>query len=88
MAALARLLILVFVVQTIVYVSIALYSRSRARARLNEEWEEEGHTGDKDLFIQEGLEAYEGSLRRKLLLGIYIIPFLIIAFLVYVANFM
>ena len=88
MFALARLFVVAFVVLTIVYICVSLYSRSVRRGKLEAEWDEEGMTGDRDAFIRQGLKEYDNSLRRKLILGVYIVPLSIIAILVYVTNFM
>ncbi len=45
-------------------------------------------TGDRDAFIETGLADYDGSLRRKLIFGVFIVPYAVIAVLVYVMNFM
>ena len=87
MGALIRLVVLGFVVLTVIYVCALLYSRAGAKARVRAEWEEEGHTGDRDLFMKEGLEAYENSLRRKLLIGVYIVPTLIVGTIIYITNY-
>ena len=87
MAALIRLLVLAFVVLSVVYVCLLLYSRSVRRQALIEEWEAEGHRGDRDAFIRQGLEDYRGSLQRKLLLGVYIVPMLAITAIIYLTNF-
>lgn len=84
----ARLLIVLLVVLTVIYVSLSLYSRSVRRGKLNAQWDEEGMTGDRDAFVREGLEEYDGSLRRKLILGVYVVPLLAIAVIIYVTNFM
>ena len=84
----ARLLIILFVVLTIVYVSLSLYSRSVRRRKLEERFHQDGMPGDKETFIREGLEEYDGSIRRKLILGVYVIPILGIMTLIYVTNFM
>lgn len=87
MAALARLLLILFVVQSVVYVSLSLYSRSVRRAKLEAEWDDEMRTGDREAFIRKGLEEYDGSLRRKLILGVYIIPILLIGIIIYFTNY-
>ena len=83
----ARLLIILFVALTIVYVSLSLYSRSVRRAKLEAEWEEEAMQGDRDAFIKQGLAEYDGSLRRKLILGVYVVPLALIALIIYLVNF-
>jgi hypothetical protein len=77
-----------FVVLTVIYVSLSLYSRAVRRAKLEAEWADEGMTGDKDAFIEQGMQRYDGSLRRKLILGVYIVPVISVAVLIYVVNFL
>lgn len=87
MAALARLLIVGFIVCTVMYVVLSLYSRSVRRGKLREWWEEEGRPGDLDAYIEQGLKDYDSSLRRKLILGVYVVPFTIVAAIIYFTNF-
>jgi Ca2+/Na+ antiporter len=87
MLGLARLVIILLVALTIVYISLSLYSRSVRRRKLEAEWAEEGRTGDRDAFVREGLEDYDGSLRRKLILGVYVVPLALIALIIYLVNF-
>ena len=87
MLALARLLVIGFVVLTVVYVCLSLYSRSVRRGKLKEWWEAEGRPGNLDAYIKEGLKQYDGSLRRKLILGVYVIPFTAMCVIIYFTNF-
>ncbi len=87
MFALARLAVVGFVVLTIVYVCLSFYSRSVRRDKLEAEWDEEGMTGDREAFVDEGLRDYDGSLRRKLIWGVYIIPVTAVIALIYFMNF-
>ncbi len=57
------------------------------RTKLEEEWDADIQTGDREAFIEEGLEEYEGSLRRKLIFGVFVVPYLVIAVLIYVVNY-
>ena len=86
MFALARLVIVGFVVLTIIYVCLSLYSRSVRKRKLAEEWEA-SPVGDREAFIDQGLEEYDSSLRRKLILGVYVVPTLVIALIIYLTNF-
>ena len=70
MVALARLMVIGFVVLTVIYVSLSLYSRSVRRSKLKTWWEEEGRPGDLESYVEKGLADYDGSLRRKLILEI------------------
>lgn len=82
-----RLFILVFVILTVVYVSLSLYSRSVRRDKLEREWDEEIREGDRDAFVREGLEDYDGSLRRRLILAVYIIPVICVGTIIYLVNY-
>lgn len=85
--ALLRLLIPLLIVQTVVYVALSLYSRAVRRDKLEAWWEDEGLTGDRDAFVELGLQRYDRSLKRKLILGVYIVPFLAIAAIIYFINY-
>lgn len=87
MFALARLLLIGFVVLTLVYVCLSLYSRSVRRDKLEREWDEEIGTGDREAFVEQGLRDYDGSLRRKLILGVYVVPLALMALIIYLTNF-
>ena len=88
MVPLLRLLFILLILQTIIYVALSFYSRAQRRNKLEAEWDEEIRSGNRETFVQEGLEEYDGSLRRKLILGVYIVPLTAIAVLVYVSNYM
>lgn len=75
------------VVLTVVYICLSLYSRAVRRDKLEKEWDETGMTGDRKAFVDTGLKEYDGSLRRKLILGVYIIPITAIAAIIYFTNF-
>nr|WP_073142953.1 hypothetical protein [Litoreibacter ascidiaceicola] len=87
MFAILRLSLVAFIVMLIVYFILSAWSRSVRRGKLAEEWDEEVREGDRDAFIEQGLAEYDGSLRRKLILGVFVVPYLVIAVLVYVVNF-
>lgn len=83
-----RLLLALLVVQTIAYVGVSLYSRRVRRGKLEARWAERALPGDKEVFVQRGLTRYDNSFRRKLILGVYIVPWVAISVLIYVVNFM
>ncbi len=87
MAALARLLVIGFIVLTVIYISLSLYSRSVRRGKLKTWWEEEGRPGDLDSYVEQGLRDYDGSLRRKLILGVYVVPICLVTLIIYLTNF-
>lgn len=85
--ALVRLLFIAFVLLSIIYLSLSLYSRSRARSRLEREWDEGGIDTPRDTYVRDGLKDYDGSLRRKLILGVYIVPMSLVCLIIYLVNF-
>ncbi|MEI4196680.1 hypothetical protein [Roseovarius sp. E0-M6] len=87
MFALTRLIVIGFVALTVIYVIVSFWSRALRRRKLRREWEEEGRPGDRETFVETGLKAYDGSLRRKLILGVYIIPVCIVGLIIYLTNF-
>ncbi len=87
-----RILLLGFVVLSAIYVYLSIRGRWRAKMALEAEFaardEPDNSEAARDKFVAEGLQAYRHSLRRKLILGVYIVPFLIVITMVYVTNYM
>ncbi len=87
MIALARLLVVGFLVLTVVYICLSLYSRAMRRAKLRTWWVEAGRPGDEESYVEKGLAEYDGSLRRKLILGVYVVPLCLMGLILYLTNF-
>ncbi len=88
MVALFRLIVLGFLVLSLIYVILVFSERIRMRRLLRAEWEKTGQSGDRDAYVREGLVDYEQSFRRKLLLGVFIVPVAAVLVIIYVVNFM
>lgn len=89
MLPMLRLLFVLLIVLTVIYVAVSIYSRSVRRAKLAARWDQKDIlTVDREAFIERGLKKYDSSFRRRLILGIFVIPLTAIATLVYVTNFM
>jgi len=82
-----RLVVMLFVALTIIYVCLSFYSRAIRRSKLKKKWHDGKQLVDRDTFVQRGLERYDGSIRRKLLLGVYVVPMVVIGVIVYLTNF-
>ena len=87
MGGLIRLIVFGFIILTVIYVVLSLYSRSVRRGKLRQEWEDEGIEGDKDDWVRAGLKEYDQSLRRKLILGVYVVPLAVIGTIIYLVNY-
>ncbi|NVO56805.1 hypothetical protein HW561_13510 [Rhodobacteraceae bacterium B1Z28] len=82
-----RFLIPLLIVLTVIYVGLSIYSRLVRRRKLITHWEKKELKGDRDAFVARGLKKYDSSFRRKLLLGVYVVPLGAIALLIYIINF-
>lgn len=86
MAALGKLLLILIIVLTVIYVCLSLWSRSVRRGKLQRQWDEDIRSGDRDAFVEAGLEEYDHSLRRRLILGVYVVPLVLIGIIIYLTN--
>lgn len=85
MFALLRLVLILGVVLTVAYVVLSRWSRAVRRRRLTEDWTPAD--GPLEAHVARGLVAYDHSLRRRLILGVYILPLCLIGVIVYLTNF-
>lgn len=90
-AAMIRALILGFGVLTVIYVVVSVYSRSVRREKLEKGWDtdpaNEGRSGtDRSDYLTTGMKAYHSSLRRRLILLVYVVPLVLIAATVYFVD--
>jgi hypothetical protein len=82
-----RLFFMAFVVLSVIYLSLSLYSRAVRKGKLEQQWIEEGREGDQRAYVKAGLAEYDSSLRRRLILGVYVIPMVIIGTILYLVNY-
>ncbi len=86
-----RLVLFWAVFSAVAYWVLLIYSRSLRREALEKEWDanppEDANAEDRAGFIAQGMAAYEGSLRRKLLWGVIVLPFIAIGLLLYLVNY-
>ena len=85
-----RLIVFGFLAMTVVYLCVSLYSRSVRREKLEEEWAEQ-NPGSTDMdarqaFVANGMTIYDGSLRKKLILLVYVVPTIIVGTIIYFIN--
>ncbi|MGR3493225.1 MAG: hypothetical protein ACU0DW_14295 [Shimia sp.] len=84
--AFIRLFILVFLISTLLYVVVAWSARARQRERLKLQWRDELRVGDRDRWMREELAKYDRSLQARLILGLYVVPFLFVGAMIYLQN--
>lgn len=88
MIGMIRLGVFGFLFLALVYWLVTIYSRSIRREKLENKWDDDVKTGERDTYVSEGLKSYEDSLRRKLIWLVFVVPIAVVAGLTYVMNFM
>ena len=86
MFSFARLMIMALVALTVVFVSLWFYFRTAKRDKLELEWHEKGMPTSKENYVGEAMQEYDGSLKKRLIWGVYVVPSTLIAILIYVTN--
>lgn len=88
MIAIIRLAVFGFLFLAVVYLLVSVYSRSIRREKLEKRWDSEVKEGDRDAYIEKGMKEYEGSLRKKLIILVFIVPILVVVGMTYIVNFL
>lgn len=88
-----RLTLMGLIALSVIYVLVHWYSRSVRREKLEGWADEKIEAGEleasgRDAYIEDGMRAYDGSLRKKLILGVFVVPIVAVAVVIYVTNFM
>ncbi|MZR12414.1 hypothetical protein GQE99_05220 [Maritimibacter sp. DP07] len=88
--ALLRLVVVLFLLCSVVYLAVSWYSRSVRREKLEKEWDEDhpdgGDKTQRQTFITQGMIDYNDSIRPKLLLLIYVAPAIFVGVVLYITN--
>ena len=74
------------VVLTLVYLLVSIYARSVQREKLEKQFDEGTEFGTREEFVARGMQAYAHSLRRRLILLVYIVPAAAIIGIVWLVN--
>lgn len=88
--AFVRLVIIGFLALSVIYLSLSVYFRSVRRENLEEDWAEKhpdgGDRTQRDAYIETGMAEYAHSIRKRLVLLVYVIPVIAIAVIQYFTN--
>jgi hypothetical protein len=85
--AILKIYFVAFVVLTVFYGLLRLYSRSLRKEKLEERWDETKPEGiSREDYVRQGLASYDRSVRPKLIALIYVVPFFVIAITIYMVN--
>lgn len=91
MAALFRLIVLVFLLEAMFYLLLRIYIRSLRRERLEDIWDERhperaGNNEARDEFVRKSMVGYDRALKSRLLWLVFIVPTATIMGIVYWVN--
>ncbi len=85
-----RLVIIGILALSVIYFSLSVYFRSIRRENLEDDWAENhpdgGEQNERSDYIERGMKEYAGSIRKKLVLLVYIVPVIAIAIIQYLTN--
>ncbi len=81
-----KMIFLWLVVLPLVHWLVAVYSRSVRREALERDFDDGGEPGTREAFIAQGMAAYEHSLRKKILVLVYVIPILAVVVIAWAVN--
>lgn len=85
-----RLVVVGFLVLTLIFISVSLYSRSVRRERLEKEWDADPPQGAdaaaRSAYIDNGMAEYFSGFRRRLVLLVYVVPTIVVGTIIYVMN--
>ncbi len=92
MIPIIRLALFGIIAMSVVYFLVSVYSRSVRREKLEKEWDgdparEGAPAGEREAFIEAGMQAYQSGLRRKLIWLVYVIPTVVVLVTVYLVNY-
>lgn len=86
MFAILRAWLFALVGLTVFYWLLRTYFRSLRREALEKRFEDEGLTGERDIWVEAQMKDYSRSLKVRLLWLVYILPMAAIAGIIYYVN--
>lgn len=84
--AFLRLLAMLLVALTIVYIGLFFFLKEAHREKLEREYRPEATELQRTAFVKAGVEAYAARMRRMLALAVYGVPLTIFAVLILTSN--
>ena len=88
--AFIKLVVFGFIALTVIYWSVALYARSVRKESLEKSFDAANPGGAdraaRDAFGRAGMQAYNASIRPKLVGLVYVVPTVVIGSIIYAIN--
>jgi hypothetical protein len=86
MLGILRAWLIALVILTVFYWLLRTYFRSTRREALEKRFDEEGLTGERDIWVEAQMKDYGRSLKLRLLWLVYILPLAAIAGIIFYVN--
>ena len=86
MLGILRAWLVALVILTVFYWLLRTYFRSTRREALEKRFDEEGLTGDRDIWVEAQMKDYGRSLKLRLLWLVYILPLAALAGIIFYVN--
>lgn len=83
---LGRMLLLMLVLLTVVYLSLFFYWRAGAKMRLEEEWVMAGRPDDRDDWIDARIAPIVRRIRLWLVILVYLLPIAALSLYIFLTN--
>lgn len=83
---LGRMLLLMLVLLTVVYLSLFFYWRAGAKMRLEEEWVMAGRPDDRDDWIDARIAPIARRIRLWLVILVYLLPIAALSLYIFLTN--
>jgi hypothetical protein len=87
--AFIRLVVFGFIGLSVIYLSVSIYARSVHKERLEDEFDADNPDGlpdARDLFVANGMQAYNASIKPKLIGLVFVVPTVVIGTIIYIIN--
>lgn len=84
-----RLVFALLALLTIIYVCLWMYLCAQKRRELEDEWIEDGGVaagGKWKSFLHGRMADFRTELRKRMILGVYVMPITVLAIFIYVTN--
>jgi len=82
-----RNLVIIIAVLTAVYAALSYLGRRRAADEVRGDYAKSQTQLSEEAFLDAGIAKYQKSLRRKLIVGVYLIPLFFAGLLIYLAQY-
>jgi hypothetical protein len=86
MFAFARLMLMALAALTVIFVCLWFYFRAAKREELEIRWRETAPPLPLETYVADRMSQYEAPLKRRLIWGVYVIPSVLIALLIYLTT--